>query len=409
MSTEAYQASLDHGTHSAGFFNPDNLQARKLREQIAMETLDESLDYLLNEGGSVAIFDATNSTIERRRKIIARVQERGRSNLQVLFLESQCFDEALLQSNMLLKMSNPDYRDQDPVKALEDFRRRVAMYQKKYTPVGNIEERLGVSYCQMIDVGRKFITHNIKSFLATQVVGYLQHFNLAGRQVWLTRHGESNDNLSGKVSHDPGLSPHGVKYAAALSRFIDQERDTWNRQQKRLEEAGDSLRLSADKSPKRFHLWTSMTQRSIQTAKFFDSARYRIEHMRMLDDLSAGILSGLSDAEVKQRASDTQLNHTSTGYPGTRCEGYSDVTKRLRSIILELERVTGHVLFIGGSAVIRVLLAYCRGMQSYVSANVDIPLGTVYLLEPKPYGADYKEFDYNPETDSFHQKRDREG
>lgn len=401
MSTESNQASLDRTTHSAGFFNPDNLQARKFREQIAMDTLEESLDYLLNERrSSVAIFDATNSTIERRRRIITRVQERGGLNLQVLFLESQCFDETvcilainfslnkadvtyqLLQSNMLLKLSNPDYRDQDPVKALEDFRRRVAMYQKKYTPVGDIEERLGVSYCQMIDVGRKFVTHNIKSFLATQVVAYLQHFNLASRQVWLTRHGESNDNLSGKVSHDPGLSPDGEKYAAALSRFIDHERDTWNRQQKGLEEAGDSLRLSADKSPKRFHLWTSMTQRSIQTAKFFDSERYRIEHMRMLDDFSAGTPGGFSDAEVEQQAPDTQLNQTSTQYPGTRCEGYNDVTKRLRSIILELERVTGHVLFIGGSAVIRVLLAYCRGMQSYVSANVDIPLGTVYMLEP---------------------------
>lgn len=79
--------------HSAGFFDPDNIQAARLREYVAMETLDELLDYLMDEGGSVAIFDATNSTIERRRLIVKRVKDRAGPKLRVLFLESQCFDE----------------------------------------------------------------------------------------------------------------------------------------------------------------------------------------------------------------------------------------------------------------------------------------------------------------------------
>jgi hypothetical protein len=55
--------------HPADFFDPDNVQAGNLREQVAMETLDELLRYLLAENGSVAIFDATNSTIQRRHQI----------------------------------------------------------------------------------------------------------------------------------------------------------------------------------------------------------------------------------------------------------------------------------------------------------------------------------------------------
>jgi 6-phosphofructo-2-kinase len=81
--------------HGADFFDPENLQAARLREHVAMETLDELLDYLLDEGGSVAIFDATNSTIERRRLIVSRVIERAGPKLRVLFLESQCFDEVV--------------------------------------------------------------------------------------------------------------------------------------------------------------------------------------------------------------------------------------------------------------------------------------------------------------------------
>jgi 6-phosphofructo-2-kinase len=54
---------------------------------------------------------------------------------------------------MRLKLSSPDYRDQDPVLALQDFKRRVAMYEKKYVPLGDYEEHMGFSYCKMIVSG----------------------------------------------------------------------------------------------------------------------------------------------------------------------------------------------------------------------------------------------------------------
>jgi 6-phosphofructo-2-kinase len=87
----------ENADHSASFFDPDNLQAGRLREQVAMETLGELLDYLLDEGESVAIFDATNSTIERRGLIVQRVKEKAGPKLSVLFLESQCFDEGICE------------------------------------------------------------------------------------------------------------------------------------------------------------------------------------------------------------------------------------------------------------------------------------------------------------------------
>lgn len=295
---------------------------------------------------------------------------------------------------MRLKLSGPDYKNQDPVIALQDFKKRVAMYEKKYVPLGENEERQGLSYCQMIDVGRKFITHNINGFLATQVVGYLQHSNLAGRQVWLTRHGESLDNVAGKIGGDAGLSPYGVKYAVALSKFIDHERNAWNRRQSYRPLAVDddpdqvngSLRLCEDGSAKKFHVWTSMMQRSVQTAQLFDSSRYEIEHMRMLDELNAGMLEGLTEREVKElyanEYAERRRDAVRYRYPGTRGEGYLDVTKRLQSVILEMERATDHVLLMGGLAVTRILLAYCRGMRRHEIADLRAPLGTLYMLEP---------------------------
>ena len=78
---------------SADFFDPNNAKAAQIREQVAMETLDELLDYILDQGGSVGIFDATNSTLERRKAIMTRVRERAGPELGVLFLESLCIDE----------------------------------------------------------------------------------------------------------------------------------------------------------------------------------------------------------------------------------------------------------------------------------------------------------------------------
>lgn len=94
-SVGAPPAILENIDHGASFFDPENSQASRMREQVAMETLGELLDFLLEKGGAVAIFDATNSTVERRSLIVNTVKKRAGSTLQVLFLESLCFDEVV--------------------------------------------------------------------------------------------------------------------------------------------------------------------------------------------------------------------------------------------------------------------------------------------------------------------------
>lgn len=76
---------------SAEFFDPNNARASKIREQVAMETLEELLDYLLEQGGSVGILDATNSTIKRRQTLFSEIKKRE-PKLGILFIESVCED-----------------------------------------------------------------------------------------------------------------------------------------------------------------------------------------------------------------------------------------------------------------------------------------------------------------------------
>ena len=87
---------------SADFFDPENEKASQLREQVAMSTLDELLDYILDQGGSVGIFDATNSTLKRRKLIMNRIRERAGPEIGVLFLESLCVDENVRKYTILV-------------------------------------------------------------------------------------------------------------------------------------------------------------------------------------------------------------------------------------------------------------------------------------------------------------------
>lgn len=401
---------------TANFFDPKNQRAVKLREQVALDTLDELLIYILEEGGSVGILDATNSTMERRKAIVDHIRARAGPELGVLFMESSCVDQGLLEANMRLKLSGPDYKDQDPSKSLEDFKRRVALYEKSYVPLGEYEERNGIAYIQMIDVGRKVVSHQTNGFLSSQVVYYLLNFNLSPRQIWITRHGESADNEAGRIGGDSELSENGERYGRALARFIEHQRRQWEiyqRQKDMLQHfpprPGDSTPPNPSyvprDRPRNFCVWSSMMQRAVKTVDNFNEDEFDVKQMKMLDELHAGEMEGMTYEEIRQKFPEEYANRKQNKlfyrYPGPGGEGYMDVINRLRAVIIEVERMTDHVLLVTHRSVARVLLAYFRGLKRDQVADLDVPLGMLYMLEPKPYGVEFKAYRYNPDTDWF--------
>lgn len=293
----------------------------------------------------------------------------------------------------------------------------------------------------MIDVGRKVVSHQIRGFLSAQTVYYLLNFNLSPRQIWITRHGESMDNVNGKIGGDSDLSEIGHNYAKTLTRFINHERKEWElRQQAKAlsthfpPRPGDTTPPNPEysshgenqngPSQKNFCVWTSMLKRSIQTAQYFDEEDFDIKQMKMLDELNAGTMEGLTYDEIRDRYSDEyalrKQDKMHYRYPGAGGEGYLDIINRLRAVIVEVERMTDHVLLIGHRSVARVLLAYFKGLKREDVADLDVPLGMLYMLEPvsqsssifllsivlitsiqKPYGVEFKAYRYNAQTDWF--------
>lgn len=423
----------DDDDQSAKFFNPRNEKAAKVREDVAIETLDELLDYLLEGGGSVGILDATNSTVERRQHLVERIKQRE-PKLGILFIESICRDKKLLEANMRLKLYGPDYRDKDPLKSLADFKERVAAYESAYVPLGEYEEENDLQYIQvcfvpcsrsrrhadekqMVDVGRKLIQHRLRGFLSGGISTYLGSFNLSPRQIWITRHGQSMDNELGKLGGNSPLTERGHCYAQALHRFMTHKRKEWLINEKSKEAQATFPPLPGDNTPpypeknreleeKNFCVWTSMLKRSVETAEYFDvDDDYDVKNWEMLNELNAGQFEGMTYADIARehpgefnKRTRDKLNYI---YPGVGGEGYLQVISRLRDMVREMERITDHVLIIGHRSVCRVLMAYFMDLTREDITDMDVPLGALYAIEPKPYGIAFHAYKYNEQNAWF--------
>ncbi|EIE76550.1 hypothetical protein RO3G_01254 [Rhizopus delemar RA 99-880] len=377
-----------HHDQSAQFFNPDNKDGAKIRDELAMMVLDQLIDWL-KSGGRVAIHDATNSTIQRRKLLIDRLSREP--EIKVLLLESVCTDKKVLERNFRLKLSGPDYKDKDPAVALSDFRHRVANYERAYETVGDWEEENDIQYCKLVNVGKKVIAFNISGYLSGQCIFYLMNFNLAERQIFVTRHGESEDNLTGRIGGDAALTEKGRKFSRALARFVKSRRisfalDLAKRKIKEEEEAKDPMKDSDEEEEERdegkrvkeraesisnsqFTIWTSMLKRSMQTAESFDPDEYDIKSRE-----------GMTYEEIKQSHPQEfearQKNKLFYRYPGMGGESYIDVIHRLQSMIIELERMSQSCLIITHRVVLRILLGYLLEWSQTQMPHMLVPIHT---------------------------------
>lgn len=129
-----------------------------------------------------------------------------------------------------------------------------------------------------------------------------------------------------------------------------------------------------------------MLKRAQQTVQFFDDDVYDVKEMRMLDEMNIGQMDGMTHAQILENFPDDYERRKTEKlmyrYPGTGGEGYLDVINRLKTVIIEIERMTDHVLIVTHRSVSRVLLAYFLGLKREDLTDLDIPLGVVYCLEP---------------------------
>ena len=167
---------------TADFFSKGNSEGERLRQLAAEAAMHDMLAWFGRGEGTVALFDATNST-RRRRRWVREVC--SAHDIDLLYVESRCDDEALIMSNIReVKTTSPDYRGQDPELAAQDFRDRIRNYEKVYE---TIDDEEGLTYCKIVDVGTRVLIGSIKDYLQSRVVYYLMNLHIKPRSIYLSR------------------------------------------------------------------------------------------------------------------------------------------------------------------------------------------------------------------------------
>jgi len=344
-------ARMDHQ-----FFDPENPEGTVARKAIASEALEDMINWHSTHG-EVGVYDATNSTRERRDDVHKRCEAAG---YQVLFIEIVCDDPELIDENIrTTKVSSPDYVNVDPEEAVRDFRARIDHYASTYETLEDVEG----TYVRVVNAGEHIVTHAVAGYLAARIVFFLMNLHLSDRQIWITRHGESAYNEKGLLGGDPSLTERGRDYARALSLFIN---GTFP--------ARDAISV-----------WTSSLRRAVETGELLNRP---LRSFRALDEINAGVCDGMTYAQIKKELPDEYAARSADKlrYRYPRGESYQDVIQRLDPVIIELERTRKPVIVIAHNAVARALYAYLHGIAPEQCPHLDIPLHTVIRLTPHAYG-----------------------
>ena len=375
-----YRREISGAKVGSSFFSNKNAKSLAERQKAAEYAMRDLKQWLQekNDKGRVGIFDATNTTKKRREWIIQELAGIMESKSHIIFVESICNNEDIINENIrAVKLNMPDYKGENPEKAVEDFKKRIENYESIYQPISDEE----LSWVRLVDAGRQVTMNNIKGFLAGRVVQFLINLHFHPRPIYLSRHGQSEYNKLQKVGGDSGLSPAGEEYALALSKYVDEHI---------LVDKIDGI----DGDPMHARLFTSSLRRTKLTARHIKHDTLddgwivmRPKVLRNLDEIYAGVFDGYTYKEIQTVAPEEfearSRNKLTYRYP--RGESYLDVIDRLAPVIQEIERTKDPILIVGHQGILRIIYSYFMDYPREKAPFEKIPLNTIIKLIPDTY------------------------
>ena len=375
-----YRREISGAKVGSSFFSNKNAKSLAERQKAAEYAMRDLKQWLQekNDKGRVGIFDATNTTKKRREWIIQELTGIMESKSHIIFVESICNNEDIINENIrAVKLNMPDYKGENPEKAVEDFKKRIENYESIYQPISDEE----LSWVRLVDAGRQVTMNNIKGFLAGRVVQFLINLHFHPRPIYLSRHGQSEYNKLQKVGGDSGLSPAGEEYALALAKYVDEHI---------LVDKIDGI----DGNPMHARLFTSSLRRTKLTARHIKHDTLddgwivmRPKVLRNLDEIYAGVFDGYTYKEIQTVAPEEfearSRNKLTYRYP--RGESYLDVIDRLAPVIQEIERTKDPILIVGHQGILRIIYSYFMDYPREKAPFEKIPLNTIIKLIPDTY------------------------
>jgi len=381
------RASGERGA-SADFFLASNTQAKAERDRLAMQCVDDMLDWIYSvysDTTSVAILDATNTTKARRQAVVERCRSAAvqaasvpGSNpppLRIVFLESICNKPDMLEANYRMKMHNDDYKDaKDADAALSDFMKRVSAYVEQYEPLEDDEVTMSsgtlasdyLTRCglvRMVNGGQKLELCNLgSSMVMLNISMLLSCFHLMPRRLLFVPEDSVDATevaalLRDAEAEDEEGRPVDV-ICSASSRSVDLARQ---------------IEMMVPRSAVR-------PNASTIEGSFQPRAIFSLCNMNPLGGCSRGVCP------------ESGSSHSAHGdaSPGSECSGsqfrretFMALVQRLKDVILTIERLPRSLIVLCPTEeVLRVLLAHFHGCPADMRPwNMVLPRGPIIELQ----------------------------
>ncbi|KAI9289923.1 6-phosphofructo-2-kinase-domain-containing protein [Umbelopsis sp. AD052] len=267
------------GTMPNDFFSPANEDTKEQRLLIAEACLKDMIEWL-EKGGQVGIYDASNTTDERRAWIQRKLKEH---DIQTLFIESICNKQEIIDSNIRsVKISSPDYVGWDPEAAVRDFKNRIENHLPYYKTIRDPE----LPFVKLMNVGEQLIVNNVKGYLQSRIVYYLMHLHIQPRIIYFARIPESLNESSYKADAD--LSPVGHKQAEALKTFIVNYRQ-------------QQLDMGIEEKLRPLTVWGSTRKHASQAVRHFAEDDILVRALPLLTERNPGECDGLTPQQIKAK------------------------------------------------------------------------------------------------------------
>ena len=309
------------------FYDPNNMEGNKTRDALSHMNMQAARQFL-DEGGNVAILDATNASRARREML-----EREFDPRPILYIECINEDPDLLAASIQRKTKLPEFARMSRDEATSHFMQRIRYYESIYTPLG----------CEAnfvrVDTLRNTIIQEQMTFLVPYYVR-IRDIMVSDwvNNLYLVRHGETFYNVENRIGGDSSLTERGIAQAMALAAHF------------------------RDKPIP--YIFTSTKKRSAQfaAALIADHPDSVIMAMPEMDEIDAGICEGMTYAEISRKYPEEFMarSRDKYNYAYPKGEGYASMRERVNRGFCKALFLSGAApgtLIIGHQAVNRVILS----------------------------------------------------
>ncbi|KAL2855526.1 6-phosphofructo-2-kinase-domain-containing protein [Aspergillus pseudoustus] len=354
------------------FFVNASASSVLLRQKIVKRCREDIYQFLNEENGQIAIYDAVNPSAAGRRSL---ANEFAKHDIETLFIESLCDDHRIIEENVRrVKISSPDYIGWTAEDAVKHYLARISARIPQFQTM----EEKDLNYIKMINAGERLIVNN-KSFgyLSNRIVFYLLNLHIKSRRTYFARAGVSVDANSYKA--DGPLSEKGQDYARKMSEALLRDRES--DKQAIIEQGETGFEL------KPLTVWTSTRRRTVETAKGLHEKGYKVRQRSQLSQLNPGVCEMKSERRIREEYPEEVAKHDLDPYHHRypRAESYHDLAVRLEPIILELEREQNDLLIIAHESVLRVLYGYLMACNAADIPFLEFPRDEIIEIIPESY------------------------